>query len=125
MIYPIEFDPRIPSKKNSKQIRKNWKTGQNYLTSSDKYLAWEYENLILLNKVKRIYRCPIVNIEKVDIEFVRPDKRRFDLDNKASSLLDVLVEAGIIEDDSVNHIPELNLRLSDKREKTLVNIITK
>ncbi len=36
----------------------------------------------------------------VDIKFFAHDARRFDLTNKAESVMDLLVDAGIIEDDN-------------------------
>jgi Holliday junction resolvase RusA-like endonuclease len=36
-----------------------------------------------------------------------PDKRKTDIDNKTSSILDLLVKAQIIADDNVEIIPKL------------------
>ena len=46
----------------------------------------------------------------IDIEFIMPDKRRADMDNKASSILDLLVDNGVIEDDSFFCVTALNLQ---------------
>lgn len=85
----------IPSLKNSKQIICR---GQRpMLIPSRRYSDWHDETLWILKKhkpSKPIERCEIV------ITINAKTKRLFDLDNKVSSLLDTLVDAEIIKNDT-------------------------
>ena len=47
-----------------------------------------------------------------------PDKRKTDLTNKAESVMDLLVDCGVIEDDSWQFVPKLYLScLGTDKEK--------
>ena len=48
----------------------------------------------------------------VSIRIWEKDKTRRDLDNQATSVLDALVRAGVIEDDSVRVVQKLNVELA-------------
>jgi hypothetical protein len=52
---------------------------------------------------------PLQQVESIFIEIYAPDKRAFDLSNKAESLMDLMVDAGIIKDDNVYVVPKLEL----------------
>lgn len=96
-----------PSLKNSKQIFRG-KGGRPFITSSNASKEWRSKavwELLAQSKGKRDITYPL----KVKLTFWRSTKRRFDLDNGAGGVLDALVEAGIIEDDSFNHIDTLHL----------------
>lgn len=43
------------------------------------------------------------------IEFYLPDARKTDLTNKAESIMDLLVDNGIIEDDNCHVVPFISL----------------
>lgn len=43
----------------------------------------------------------------VQLVFYYPTQHRKDLDNSASTILDCMVKAGVIEDDDVKHVNEL------------------
>lgn len=45
-----------------------------------------------------------INVQMV---FFYPTKHRKDIDNSASTILDCMVKAGVIEDDDVTHVNEL------------------
>ncbi len=49
------------------------------------------------------------NVQEVQLEFWLPDKRRTDLTNKAESVMDLLVDTGVIEDDNWQVIPRILL----------------
>jgi len=95
---------RIPSKKNSKIMICRGKYP--ILISNPKFQSWNTEQLWLLKRFKTSQ-----SIEKCDIRitFHAPDKRAADLSNKAESLMDLLVEAGIIKDDNWFVVNSLNL----------------
>lgn len=92
----ITVNGRIPSKKNMLVIKKKGTSGR-YISPSDKFKAWhEEQSWLLRHKVpdEPIQKC------KVDIVFYPPDKRTADSNNKAASILDLLADNGIIEDDN-------------------------
>ena len=47
----------------------------------------------------------------VEIYITEPDKRRRDLDNQATAILDALVAAGILPDDDSRHMQHLSVEL--------------
>lgn len=89
----------VPSKKNS---RINTRSGRSF--PSSKYTAWHKDASIQLHGVK-----PFITTV-LSISFVAGDRRKFDLTNKAESIMDLLVDNGIIEDDNYSVIPELHLK---------------
>ena len=54
---------------------------------------------------------------EIDIKLVPPNKRRFDIDNKAKTTLDALVKSLIIEDDDCSIVKKLTLSLDGVRDK--------
>lgn len=96
-MYSIFINGRIPSKKNQKQIFKNKKTGRNFITDSKNHKEWHRTNIWTLKSSwsgQPLKKCHI------ELVFIFPDRRKADLTNKAESVLDLLVDAGIIEDDN-------------------------
>ena len=84
----------IPSQKNSKRIAINKRTGRPFVMSDQRIKDWRNQASVFL---------PNENVKgRVEIEFnfTHKDKRRHDLDNEVSSLLDLFVLKGLIEDDS-------------------------
>lgn len=89
---------RVPSKKNSKQII--CKGSRPVLLSSERYQAWEEEQLWRLKTVKERFTGRV----SVHCTFYPPDKVKGDCSNKFESVADLLVKAGIIEDDDWFHL---------------------
>lgn len=95
---------RVPSKKNSKQIVR-WR-----IISSKNYLQWEKEQLEYLRIKKLTKQLQQINPlwpYCIELNIYLPDKRKTDIDNKTSSVLDLLVKSWIIADDSCEIIPKL------------------
>ena len=105
----IEFDidGPIPSKKNSRIT--NRKTGMSFPSAA--YKKWHKENL---NK------CPQIDwngsLLKITIHIRFKDLRKADITNKVESVMDMMVDAGTIEDDSWKICPFLVLTGSLDRE---------
>lgn len=97
----IVITGRIPSKKNS---RITTRSGKSF--PSKKYTSWHKiaEDELMQQSPKKY-----ANIESVTIWFILPDNRRADLTNKAESIMDLLVDCGVIEDDSWQHVPKITL----------------
>ena len=99
----IIFTWFIPSKKNSKKIIVRW--NRPFIISSDNYQKWQKEHFILLKDYEKL-KWPF----KINIVFQWWDKRKADLTNKAESIMDLLVDVWIIEDDNYNIVNEINLK---------------
>lgn len=107
MEYIIEWTGSIfPSKKNSKQLRKNFKTWRMFIASSDKYTEWEQW---FVQDIQSLWYT-LGKVKSLDVTIYAPNKRKFDLDNKLSSLLDGLTKSGFLDDDNYEHIGEISIR---------------
>lgn len=102
---------RIPSKKNNKQIF-NIK-GRIIIASSKNYREWHKDASFQLKNKPKI-KTPV----SITIKFFFPDKRKSDLTNKAESIMDLLVDNGIIPDDNYNEIPKLLLEFGGVDKNT-------
>lgn len=90
----IELDGRTPSKKNSRQTVRA--TGRSF--PSESYRRWHRAAMaqLMIQKVPR--KATLSN--GIEIRFYFNDLRRCDLTNKAESVMDLLVDYGILKDDS-------------------------
>lgn len=91
-----------PSKKNSKIMVCRGKFP--ILLPSSKYVTWHKDALLQLTGKKKIDSMGLT------LTFYAPDNRKFDLSNKAESIMDTLVDAGLIEDDNYSIISDLHLK---------------
>lgn len=83
---------RIPSKKNS---RINTRSGRSF--PSAKYTEWHKDASLQLKNLNVNYQY--INCGKIELKFWLPDNRRCDLTNKAESVMDLLVDNDLLEDD--------------------------
>lgn len=98
---------RIPSKKNNKRILRRRGGGQ-FVGNSQDYDDWHEENIgQLICSYGGAMSGKCVN---VIIEFTVGDRRAFDLTNKAESIMDLMVDAGVIDDDNYNVVPSVTLK---------------
>jgi crossover junction endodeoxyribonuclease RusA len=82
--------------------------GRNIL--SEKYRAWrQAAGMELMMQQPKKHLGPVA----ITIELCSPDKRRWDIDNKTKATLDLLVEHGVIEDDSASILKELTVRIGE------------
>lgn len=91
----------VVPKKNSKQI--SIRGGKPVVRSSDRYNEWNQYAVMSLRvqaRGKKFSKCKIL------VSFYYGDKRKRDIDNGTSSVLDTLKDAGIIEDDNYTLIPK-------------------
>lgn len=112
----LEINGRIPSKKNSKEVS-ILKTGVKSksrvkVKSSPQFYEWHN---LAVEQVSKYPRCELKKTKSISILIFFPDKHRADLTNKAESIMDLLVDCGIIKDDSWDVVGEL--RLSGKLRK--------
>jgi Holliday junction resolvase RusA-like endonuclease len=85
------------SKKNSQQIMTNRATGKPFIMPSKKYKQYEKEAAYFIPKNMHI-NTP-VNIKCL---FYMPTHRKCDLTNMLEAIDDVMVKAGLLEDDNFN-----------------------
>ena len=113
-----EFVSEIPSKKNSKRII-SFGNGRRGLISSKNYLQWEEEQLWLLktHKHKTVKKC-----DSIVVGLYFEYNRRKDLSNVWEGVGDLLVKAGILEDDNFNVIPILQISYLGKRSPSLCTV---
>ena len=99
--YKLTILGRIPSKKNSRNIFVL--NGRICNTPNSKYQKWHKE-------VSREF--PSLEIEgscDIEIKIYFPDLRRADLTNKAESIMDLLVDNKIIEDDNHEIVKKIHI----------------
>lgn len=96
----------VKAKKNNKQMMLNRKTGKMFPMTNQatqEYIKDAIQQLKDQFQGYKISEYPI----NVQLVFYYPTKHRKDLDNSASTILDCMSKAGIIEDDDVSHVNEL------------------
>lgn len=99
----FELNGETPSKKNS---RINTRSGRSF--PNKRYTMWHdraIQELCLLQKTNKI--TPLSKDKRISITFTffHGDLKRRDSDNQCSSILDTLIDAGIIPDDNWKIIP--------------------
>ena len=90
----IHISPR--TKKNSQVIAK--RNGRTFLVQSKLYRKYEKECLKVIKPPEKPIDEPI----NLCCKFFMPTKRRVDLTNLLSAINDILVKAGVLEDDNHN-----------------------
>lgn len=112
----LTYEGVVRSKKNSKQIITNPRTGRPMITSSKQAHEMELEMVwSFIDQAQRKgweARTPDQCEGKeyvIEIAIWQKDNRRHDLDNQATSILDALVKAFIIPDDSVKFVGRITV----------------
>ena len=104
----IYIDGEVPSKKNANKF--NTKTCRVYKTK----LYQQWHNVARLQVQSQMQKqnisSPISEPVKVSITFVHGDLVRRDSDNATSSILDLLMDCKILEDDNWKIVRELHIR---------------
>ena len=94
----ITIQGQVIAKKNSQRVVR---MGARYAIRASK--AYEkYAKTAIQEASQYVWEgdYPVV----VEMFFYRQTKRSFDLDNMQGSILDILVNAGVLEDDSMRHV---------------------
>lgn len=97
----MKFTVPLPpiTKKNHQRILRNYKTGKPFVAPSEQYKQYEAQAMWFIPKGERV-DYP-VNIKCL---FYMPTRRRCDLTNLLESIDDIMVKAGLLEDDSYHII---------------------
>ena len=93
----------IPSKKNS---RISTKSGRSF--PSKKYTAWHKDAMNQLRGQIGLEE-PLEKINSIELKLVFGSKHKSDLTNKAESVMDLLVDFGVLKDDNWFVVPKVIL----------------
>ena len=103
-IYMTAYLGQVTSKKNNKVVSVNRNTGRPFVRMSDHAKAQEREMIVLFKDDFILQELKHEWFENRRIEVVveiwNKDARKHDLDNQLSTILDALVKAQVIPDDS-------------------------
>ena len=106
----LTISGHVPSKKNSKRLV--YAGHRPVIISSKAYEAWHTVALLeLQHQVKGMRNRIKMSVpHHIEITIFAESARKNDLTNKAESLMDLLVDYGLIEDDNWFLIPEIVLK---------------
>lgn len=80
--------------------------------------SWRYESVTILRGLGTRYSGPV----EITISFSPPDRRRRDLDNHTKGVLDALIHAGVIPDDSAQVVKRLVLEWEPPKKPGFVKV---
>lgn len=111
----------VPAKKNSKVL--NTKTCRIFPNKT--YRIWHDTTLIQL--LSQWDKIAVSGPCAIDVAFTHGDLRRRDSDNGLSSVLDLIVDAGIIPDDNWRVVPQITVKNDYQKgnAKVVIKIIGK
>lgn len=102
----------VISSKNSKNIFRNRKTGSVFISSSSQTKKYISETELDWVTNRNIFLELIADMEKplkIEFQFIRKDRRKFDFVNMLQLPLDCMVKyEWIPDDDSLNVVPVIN-----------------
>lgn len=102
----------IYSKKNSKRIVTNRRTGRPVIVSNRNAKEQEIEMMWLFEDqaMQQGWNPKLGESYKIDIKIWQKDNHRRDLDNQATAILDGLVKSNVIPDDNCFVLSSLSIR---------------
>lgn len=100
MKYRIIIPGEPKTKKNSPRILKNHRTGKSFVAPSMDYVRYENQCLWILRQCEGRPADPIGYPVNLKCIYYMPTRRRVDLTNLLEATCDILVAAGILEDDN-------------------------
>lgn len=103
----LEIKGHVPSKKNSK--RRVQRGAHVFMIPSAAHEVWHADAMMQVRYQYSNTKGAVLVARSVQIEFFARDKRGNDLSNKAESIMDLLVDAGILADDNWHVVPILGL----------------
>ena len=107
----IVIHGHVPSKKNSKRLV--YAGHRPVLISSKAYEAWHtiamYEVMQEIKSIAPKYRI-IESPSEVSVTIFAATRRKEDLTNKAESVMDLLVDMGVLADDNWTEVPRVCLQ---------------
>lgn len=107
----LVINGNVKAKKNNKRVAYNKKTGKPFIMTdktTDDYIKSAISQLKEQFDGYKITEYPI----SVQMSFYYQTKHRKDIDNSATTILDCMKTAGVIEDDDALHVNELYIYFS-------------
>lgn len=112
IVFDTDYFGQVTSKKNSKVISINRSTGKPFVRMNDNAKAQEktmVENFVYDMNFRNLTPEDFENKRiEVIVEVWNKDERKHDLDNQVSTILDALVKAGVLPDDSQRTVWKLS-----------------
>lgn len=105
MITEFKLSGPVPSKKNSR-LNFCGKGGRIVSLPGEAYTKWHRQNIPTARTVAISSGLQKNKPYSISISVVFKDRRRRDLDNILSSILDLLVDAGVLPDDCWEKVPD-------------------
>jgi len=108
----LSYNGVIVAKKNNKRIMRApngrpWIASSQEAKAQEQIMAYEFAQ----QAKKQGWQADDKKAYYVEIYITEPDKRRRDLDNQATAILDALVHAGVLPDDDNKHLQRLHIEL--------------
>lgn len=104
IVFQIKVEGNVPSKKNARNIFFHKQTGRLMNLPQKNYLDWHSNSSIWLKTAPNLKKIT-EPISFILIKISANSRRKYDLTNKAESVMDLLVDNQIIEDDNSDVIP--------------------
>lgn len=130
LIFETDYYGQVTGKKNSKVIAVNQHTGRPFVRMNDAAKAQEREMVENFTYDMAYYRRKPEDFEgkriEVVVEIWNKDRRKHDLDNQVSTILDALVKAKVLPDDSQETVYKISAEYKgvDKEDpRALITVI--
>lgn len=130
IVFETDYYGQVTGKKNSKVIAINQHTGRPFVRMNDAAKAQEREMVENFTYDMAYYRRKPEDFEDKRIEVVveiwNKDRRKHDLDNQVSTILDALVKAKVLPDDSQETVYKISAEYKgvDKEDpRALITVI--
>lgn len=116
-IYTFKIEGETPAKKNSRIVLRN---GRNI--PSKRYQEWHSSAVTQINLLHAKPETPIDYPVLVHLSFTHGDLRRRDSDNGCSSIMDLLVDVGILADDNWQIVRDIGITNRYKKNDSFCEI---
>ena len=103
ILFQCKINGRARSKKNSKQLFKNKKTGKMFISSSDLYKKWALFAACYVNRAKKTPTIDFPCNLNITASYSN-NKHNQDADNVAASICDILENCGVVKNDNLIHL---------------------
>lgn len=114
IIFETDYFGQVTGKKNNKVISVNQHTGKPFVRMNDKAKAQEREMVDNFRYDMSYHKLTPQDFTgrriEVSVEVWNKDKRKHDLDNQVSTILDALVKAEVLPDDSQETVQKITAK---------------
>lgn len=117
-IYSFKIEGETPAKKNANKI--SFKTKRTYKTKVFK--NWHESALAQIRLFGDIPETPIETPVFIYIKFIHGDYVRRDSDNQCSSVMDLLMDAGVLKDDNWKIVKSISIKNEYKKNDAYCEI---